>query len=274
MGQTKTCAERRAKTDCIGGVNAWCPGEGFPRPAMHECHRQYDQESPDIGYVDLDFGIVFGGDVKMTCHDGRNMILTKNATNLALHKACRGDSTASCDMTKLEPMLSDVGSYQSSTMVNGVLVTTTHTFTSYNYWPHDADSTATRCHTNGQTAYGPTAASLLFVAGGGKTAQENCWSGTHAVANNLVVTDDPSDIVGCVGLCGGDLQRNVNGGWCNERVGGDINDDSMPWFQQSGMWCSPPDCNDYTSIGYHCDSMDTTAFCTAWKAANPDLYAA
>merc|ERR1712100_265699 len=177
MGQTKTCAERRAKTDCIGGVNAWCPGEGFPRPAMHECHRQYDQESPDIGYVDLDFGIVFGGDVTMTCHDGRRMILTKNATNLALHKACRGDSTATCDMTKLETMLSDPGSYQSSTMVNGVLVTTTHTFTSWNFWESDGDSTMIRCDgsgqtINGQTYYGPSAASLLFSATvGGKTAQ-------------------------------------------------------------------------------------------------------
>ena len=271
--QTKTCAERRAKTDCIGGVNAYCPGEGFPRPAMTDCHRQYDQESPDIGYVDLDFGIVFGGDVKMTCHDGRNMILTKNAANLALHKACRGDSTAACEMTELETALSDVFTYERSTMVNGVLTTTTETGSSWNYWPLDVDSTATKCNQNGQAAYGPTAVSLPFVANGNKTAQENCWSGAHAVANNLVVTDDPADIVGCVGLCGGDQQRTMDGGWCNQREGGDINSNE-PWFQPSGLWCEPPDCNDYTGISYSCGASDETAFCDTWRAANPAYAAA
>merc|ERR1712097_46888 len=102
--------------------------------------------------------------------------------------ACRGDSTATCDMTKLETMLSDIFTYERSTMVNGVLTTTTETGSSWNYWPLDVDTTATKCNQNGQAAYGPTATSLPYVAGGGKTAQENCWSGAHAVANNLVVT--------------------------------------------------------------------------------------
>jgi len=172
----KTCEERRDKEDCFANVNYWCASDGTPETQMGSCHEQGDQAAEN-GEVDYEWGLVLGGDVKMTCSDGRRMIYTKSAANLATHADCRG-GTGTC----APPISYDF-------TFNG------HTSTQYNYWiPLQPGQDRVMCHED-NGPYGPSAGVLPF------TTQAKCWSGTFG--DDVTITDDLDVASSCVALCNG-----------------------------------------------------------------------